>query len=73
MFFPLDLKSSNSLGYVSLGEEKRSPKESRGVLIEGSIGILNKISFVDGMILEVQGTEGTPRIDLTNQELMRSL
>ena len=71
--FSLELESSNSLRHASLGEENRGRNENPSVLIEGTIGTLSKVSFVDGMILEVQGTKGTLRIDLTNQELIRSL
>jgi len=44
--------------------------EARGrVLFEADIGSLIGLSSVDGRVLEVRGTNGTLRVDLTDEEL----
>ncbi|MCX6654049.1 MAG: hypothetical protein NTY03_02885 [Candidatus Bathyarchaeota archaeon] len=44
--------------------------EVRGrVLFEADIGKLLGLSSVDGRVLEVRGTNGTLRVDLTEEEL----
>ena len=44
--------------------------EVRGrVLFEANIGNLIGLSSVDGRVLEVRGTNGTLRVDLTEEEL----
>ena len=44
--------------------------ELRGtVLFDADIGNLVGLSSVDGMVLEVKGTKGTLRVDLTEEEL----
>jgi hypothetical protein len=42
------------------------------VLIEGSIGNLMQANFVEGVILEVVGENGTVRLDLQEKEIGRS-
>jgi hypothetical protein len=46
--------------------------ESR-VLVEGFLGELQQITLVEGLMLEVKGTNGTLRIDVTDDELRRAL
>ena len=41
------------------------------VLFEGVIGELEELYMVDDKVLEIKGTEGTLRIDVTKQELAR--
>jgi hypothetical protein len=44
--------------------------ELRGtVLFDADIGNLVELSSVDGIVLEVRGTKGTLRVDLTKEEL----
>lgn len=71
--FTIDLKSGGSIRQAFVNRKKHHGDENAEVLIEGTIGILNKVAFVDGLILEVSGTKGVLRIDLTNQELVQSL
>ena len=48
--------------------------EIRGrVLFEADIGNLICLSSVDGRVLEVRGTNGTLRVDLTEEELEEML
>jgi hypothetical protein len=65
--FTVDLRTRNAIRKASLGEGKCG---TQGLLIEGTLGMLKKASFVDGLILEVIGTSGVLRIDLTSQELL---
>lgn len=71
--FTLDLKSGSSIKHAFLNHKKDDQDGKDEVLIEGTIGILEKVTLVDGLILEVSGTKGVLRIDLTNQELVQSL
>ena len=41
------------------------------VLFEGSLGELDDLSMIEGAVLEVKGSNGTLRIDLTRDELTR--
>jgi hypothetical protein len=69
--FTLDLKARASLKNASLKDETRQGGETP-VLIEGTIGVLLKASFIDNLIFEVQGSKGILRIDLTSQEVVQS-
>ena len=71
--FSIDLESNSSLKQVIFSRKKYGEENGEEVLIEGNIGALKKISFVDGLILEVVGTKGVLRIDLTSEELLQSL
>jgi hypothetical protein len=43
------------------------------VLFEGVLGELEDLSMVDGAVLEVRGTNGVLRIDLTVEDLREML
>jgi hypothetical protein len=43
------------------------------VLIEGFLGELKEISITEGIVLEIQGTNGILRIDLSEEELRKLL
>jgi hypothetical protein len=64
--FTVELASQQALRKVSVGNEKEP-----GVLIEGSLGPLKSVSFRDGVVLEVAGVNGTLRIDLLEEEVVR--
>jgi hypothetical protein len=63
-FFSVELKSKVNLKSVTLtngGQEN--------VLIEGSIGELQRAEFADGVVLEVVGNEGVFRINLSRDDI----
>jgi hypothetical protein len=43
------------------------------VLVEGFLGELEQITLVEGLMLEVKGSNGILRIDMTEDELRRAL
>jgi hypothetical protein len=43
------------------------------VLFEGSLGDLKEISLIEGLMLEVRGSNGILRMDMTEEELKRVL
>ena len=60
-FFSVELKSKVSLKNITLtngGQEN--------VLVEGSIGELQRAEFSEGIILEVVGDQGVLRINLSS-------
>ena len=66
--FSIELKSKEHVKRVAL------PNENGGnVLIEGFLGKLQDLSFTEGIMLEIQGTNGTLRMDLSEKELERIL
>lgn len=66
--FSIELKSKEHVKRVAL------PNENGGnVLIEGFLGKLQDLSFTEGIMLEIQGTNGTLRMDLKEEELKRLL
>jgi hypothetical protein len=62
--FAVDLNSRRALRSVTLGTSPR-----KGVLFEGTLGTLKSLSFPEGMVLEVVGSEGTLQVDLSRGEL----
>jgi hypothetical protein len=64
--FTIELKSKGDLNIVSLEGNKK-------VLIEGSIGSLERAQFLEGLVLEVIGSNGELRIDLDRSDLERSI
>ena len=61
--FAAELKTRRALRNVSLGNDTQDE-----VLIEGSLGFLVGATFQDD-VLEVAGTQGTLRVDLTADEI----
>ena len=43
------------------------------VLFEGSLGDLKEISLIEGLMLEVRGSNGILRMDMTEEELKQAL
>lgn len=62
--FTVELTSRAALKSASLGNGTQE-----GVLIEGTLGTLTSAGFLDGVVLEVVGTEGVLRLDLRSQEI----
>lgn len=62
--FTVELKSRRALKNATLDEGAQD-----GVQIEGTLGTLIGASFQDGIVLEVIGTQGVLRVDLTREEI----
>ena len=66
--FSIELNSKEHVRRFAL------PNENGGnVLIEGFLGKLQSLSFTEGLMVEIQGTNGTLRMDLSEKELERLL
>ena len=63
-FFSLELASKEDLKTVKLA--KGNGKSS---IVEGTIGQLQRVRFVEGIVLEVVGKKGTLRIDLSPEQI----
>ena len=63
-FFSIELGSKASLKNASLASGTRE-----NVLVEGTIGKLLSAEFQDGLVLEVVGSKGVVRINLTEREI----
>lgn len=62
--FSIELKSKANLKNMIL-----SNSEIDRVLIEGFLGELEFIDFIEGIMLELRGSKGSLRMDLSKQEL----
>lgn len=62
--FSVELKSKEFLRNVMISNRK-----GEKVLIEGFLGELEEVSFVEGAMLELRGSNGVLRIDLKEEEL----
>ncbi len=64
--FSIELKSKQYLKLVAM---PNGAKDS--VLIEGFLGDLEVVDLVEGAMLEIQGANGTLKMDLKEEELTR--
>jgi len=64
--FSIELKSKEYLKLVAMPNGARD-----NVLLEGFLGDLEVIDLVEGAMLEIQGTNGSFKMDLTEEELTR--
>jgi hypothetical protein len=62
--FSIEMKSEQSMRRMSF-----SDKENDHVFFEGFLGELTKASMVEGVMLEIEGTNGVLRLDITQQEM----
>jgi len=65
--FSVELQSRRSLKSISL-----TNGSSDSVLLEGNIGDLVQARFAEGVILEVVGKNGVLRLDLGEDEILRT-
>ncbi len=66
--FSIELKSKEHLRNLAL------PGENEGnVLIQGSLGAFKTLHLTEGIMLEIEGTNGSLRMDFSEKELMRLL
>jgi len=47
------------------------PNRSQRIMVEGTIGALKRAEFVDDAVLELVGTNGTLRVDLSKDDLAK--
>ena len=64
--FTAEISSKKYVKNISISNEAHDR-----VLFEGVIGELEELYMVEDKVLEIKGTEGTLRIDITKQELAR--
>ena len=62
--FSIELKSKEHLKLVAMPNGAKD-----NVLIEGFLGDLEVVELVEGAMLEIQGTNGTFKMDLKEEEL----
>lgn len=63
-FFSIELNSKHHIKSISMTEG-----QEESTLIEGTIGNLVEVTFTEGIVLEVRGTNGTLRLDLQAKEI----
>jgi hypothetical protein len=66
--FSIELKSKKYLKLVAIPNDSGD-----NVLIEGFLGELEVVDLVEGVMLEIQGTNGTLKMDLKEEELRKLL
>jgi len=66
--FSIELISKKYLKLVAIPNDAGD-----NVLIEGFLGKLEAVDLVEGVMLEIQGTNGNLRIDLKEEELKKLL
>ena len=66
--FSIELNSKNYVKHISVSNESHDR-----VLFEGSLGELEGLSMIEGVVLAVKGTYGVLRIDLNEDEIARLL
>jgi len=66
--FSIELESKRYLKLVAMPNDAGD-----NVLIEGFLGELEAVDLVEGVMLEIQGTNGTLRMDLKEGELRKLL
>ena len=64
--FTIELDSGDALKRVSV------PNGAQRILLEGTIGPLKRAWFVEDSILELVGTRGVLRVDLSKNDLERT-
>jgi hypothetical protein len=62
--FSIEMKSKNSLNHVCLSDISAEP-----VLIRGELGMFDEINFYEDVTLEIRGSKGTLRLDISREEL----
>jgi len=65
--FSVELKSKQNLKSITVTNGARD-----SVLLEGNIGELVQARFTEGIILEVVGKNGVLRVDLCEEEILKT-
>ncbi len=63
--FTVELNSGADLKKVSI------PNGSQRILMEGTIGSLKRVGFIEDRIFEIVGTAGVLRIDMSEEDLLK--
>jgi len=63
--FSVELNSGSDLRNVNL------PSESQHLMMEGTIGSLEHAEFIEDSVLELVGTRGVLRVDLSPRDLQK--
>ena len=66
--FSIELNSKEHVKSLSLANDDRN-----NVLIEGFLGKLTDVSFTEGIMLAIEGSNGILRMDLSEKELKKLL
>ncbi len=62
--FSVEMKSEKSVQKMVFAD-----KEDKHIFFEGSLGKLTNIFMVEGMMLQIEGINGTLRMDVSKEEL----
>ena len=65
--FSIEITSREHLSNISISAGRN------GVIVEGDIGDLKKVSLIESLLLEIIGTHGTLRFDIKESELEQVL
>jgi hypothetical protein len=66
--FSIEMKSEHCVRRMSFLD-----KENGHVFFEGFLGELKNVSLVEGLMLEIEGTNGVLRVDITEKEMKNCL
>ena len=66
--FSVEMKSERAVRKMSLSENK-----NEHFFFEGYLGKLENVSVIEGLMLQIDGVNGTLRLDITEQELQMGL
>ncbi len=62
--FSIEMKSKKYVRNISISDE-----DYNRVLLEGFLGELERLSLIEGRMLEIKGSNGILRVDLSEDEL----
>ena len=65
--FSVELVSADDVHKVNM------PNGSHSLLLEGTIGALRRAEFIEDSVLELAGTNGTLRVDLSTGDLAKRI
>ena len=66
--FTVEMRSKNHVRSISISDGARDR-----VLFEGDLGVLEELVMVEGGMLEVRGSNGVLRVELSREELVNVL
>ncbi|MBN2336825.1 hypothetical protein JXL21_14820 [Candidatus Bathyarchaeota archaeon] len=66
--FSVDLKSRNYLHQLSVSRESQGQ-----VMLEGELGEITEIEYIEGKVLVVTGSNGVLRLDICRERLIDGL
>lgn len=65
--FSIQMKNSKSVSGIALSRSKK------GFFLEGELGIIEDIELIEEKVLTITGKNGTIRIDINKEELIKAL